>query len=549
MKNKKIYLWLGICGVLLCTYLAVAGWYSVHYLPGTNFNGKEISGKTIDEVKRIIRDEASSYVLLINGRGDLSDEIKADEIDLEVVFDSTLDNMLGFENGLRWPVTLVFKNHVVSDSVAEYSEDKLNKRIKELSFLEKKNCIKPENAYLNFDDDATEYVVVPENPGQEVDNKKLVDALQNAIKTMRESIDLDEADVYVKPSIFSDDKELVKEKDALNKFVAAKITYSFGSNVEKVDGKVIKDWVSIEKGLPVLDESAVTGFIDSLARKYDTFGRKRTFKTSLGDEIKISKGDYGWWMDKKTTTKDLIEAIKSGKKEELEPVYFQKAVSFDGYDFGNTYVEVDLNNQHVYVYKNGELIVETDCVSGKATKDRITPEGIYSITYKERNATLRGANYASKVRYWMPFNGNVGLHDADWRGKFGSDIYVTSGSHGCINLPVSVAKKVFENVEKGEAVIVYGGVKPEQVKSYLKNRSKKKDEKNNGVDKANSSSSFSSTSPAEGQSQDNNTGNAASTVPQKAGSGASNQNDVNIGASVAPQPVPNSNGATNAVSN
>ena len=49
-------------------------------------------------------------------------------------------------------------------------------------------------------------------------------------------------------------------------------------------------------------------------------------------------------------------------------------------------------------------------------------------------------------------------------------------------------------------------VKPEQVKSYLKNRSKKKDEKNNGVDKANSSSSFSSTSPAEGQSQDNNTG-------------------------------------------
>ena len=69
----------------------------------------------------------------------------------------------------------------------------------------------------------------------------------------------------------------------------------------------------------------------------------------------------------------------------------------------------------------------------------MTPTGTFGITYKERDATLTGQNYSSDVKYWMPFYGNVGLHDASWRSSFGSDIYVTNGSHGCINLPPDAA--------------------------------------------------------------------------------------------------------------
>ena len=102
-------------------------------------------------------------------------------------------------------------------------------------------------------------------------------------------------------------------------------------------------------------------------------------------------------------------------------------------------------------------MTESDCVSGNISKNNGTHVGIYGITYKERNATLRGANYASHVSYWMPFNGNEGMHDASWRSSFGGDIYLTGGSHGCVNLPVANAEKIFNVVEKGEAVIVYGG--------------------------------------------------------------------------------------------
>ena len=81
--------------------------------------------------------------------------------------------------------------------------------------------------------------------------------------------------------------------------------------------------------------------------------------------------------------------------------------------------------------------------------------GIYPITFKKRNYTLVGEGYSSPVSYWIPFNKNVGLHDASWRSYFGGNIYKTNGSHGCVNLPTSVAKKIYKNVKKGEPVIVY----------------------------------------------------------------------------------------------
>ena len=71
----------------------------------------------------------------------------------------------------------------------------------------------------------------------------------------------------------------------------------------------------------------------------------------------------------------------------------------------------------------------------------------------------------------MPFNGNIGFHDAPWRNEFGKDIYVNNGSHGCINMPPANAKIMFENISKGIPAIVYelegtenNGVKDSQVK-------------------------------------------------------------------------------------
>ena len=64
-----------------------------------------------------------------------------------------------------------------------------------------------------------------------------------------------------------------------------------------------------------------------------------------------------------------------------------------------------------------------------------TPTGCYALDAKESPAVLTGEDYEANVTYWMPFAGNVGIHDASWRSEFGGNLYLWEGSHGCVNVP------------------------------------------------------------------------------------------------------------------
>jgi hypothetical protein len=170
----------------------------------------------------------------------------------------------------------------------------------------------------------------------------------------------------------------------------------------------------------------------------------------------VEGGDYGWWMNEPEEVEALTAQILNKESGVREPVWRQKAAALGvggSGDIGGTYVEVNLTAQHLFFYKDGQLMLESDCVTGKNDG---TPTGTYSFTYKERYATLKGENYSSPVSYWMPFSGNVGLHDATWRTNFGGTLYKSGGSHGCVNLPIKTAKFIYENIDaESAAVIVY----------------------------------------------------------------------------------------------
>lgn len=117
------------------------------------------------------------------------------------------------------------------------------------------------------------------------------------------------------------------------------------------------------------------------------------------------------------------------------------------------YVEVDLSDQTVELYKDNDIILTTLCVTGKdSTPTRI---GYFPIKYKTYDTYLKGPGYNSHVYYWMPFDGGIGLHDAAWRDEFGGDIHFNNGSHGCVNMPHDAAKTIFENVITGTKVLVH----------------------------------------------------------------------------------------------
>ena len=169
-------------------------------------------------------------------------------------------------------------------------------------------------------------------------------------------------------------------------------------------------------------------------------------------------GNYGWWINYDSEVKEIKKDIKSGKSVTREPIYRSKAANHGDYhfDYGDSYAEVNIATQHMFLVINGKKVLDSDVVTGKDVDGRRTPTGTYSITYKTKDATLKGQGYASPVSWWMPFNGNIGFHDAPWRhGRFGGEIYKTAGSHGCVNMPPEMAAKLYKYVEKGFPVIVY----------------------------------------------------------------------------------------------
>lgn len=121
----------------------------------------------------------------------------------------------------------------------------------------------------------------------------------------------------------------------------------------------------------------------------------------------------------------------------------------------NTYVTVSINEQYIWFYKNGQLVVSSPVVTGrKGVYD--TPKGTYQILSKARNIYLTGPDYKSYVNYWMRITpSQIGLHDAGWRSYFGGNIYINNGSHGCVNLPYYTAQTIYDNAPVGTKVTIY----------------------------------------------------------------------------------------------
>ena len=124
-------------------------------------------------------------------------------------------------------------------------------------------------------------------------------------------------------------------------------------------------------------------------------------------------------------------------------------------DETGTFIEISIDQQHMWFYENGNLIVDTPVVTGNDDGDCDTPTGSYAIQSREEQTTLVGEDYESYVDYWLGFNGGIGIHDASWRDDFGGDIYQGNGSHGCVNTPFDKVKTIYEHVEVGTPVYVY----------------------------------------------------------------------------------------------
>lgn len=335
------------------------------------------------------------------------------------------------------------------------------------------------DAYIEYDESAGQYKIVPDELGTQIDEERLLKESQKEIqaalqeKLLHKKIMVEITnESYQRAAVTKEQEALVSELNELNGrlqgYLDATVTYTFGDVTEVVDSDTIRSWLMIDGKEISLNEDLMWEHIENLSARYNTMYVPRILETSDGGTVEISNNEYGYWIDEEGEFAQLKADLEGGIPVTREPVYSQKGIGRNGVDdLVNGYVEISLDKQHLWFYKNGELVTETDVVTGKPDggvnketgekESWATYQGAYPLAYKERNAVLSSDiyGYETPVEYWMPFVYGQGLHDADWQPSFGGDRYLTNGSHGCVNLPPSQAAVIFENIEEGCPILIY----------------------------------------------------------------------------------------------
>lgn len=266
-------------------------------------------------------------------------------------------------------------------------------------------------------------------------------------------------------------EKTLEQWEDLNKIINFNLTYNLCTGQEiKITPAVVSRFICTnsrggfeydENGDILIHSDRIHDYIQDMSDKYDTFYHTQYFDATRGDTVAINYSrytTYGSQIDIDKEAETLEDLIRNSKKRELirEPEYLKK-IDRGNYlnSYNGTYVEVDLTAQHMYYYKNGECVLDTDVVTGCKSNGNMTPDCVCYILNKARNVTLIGPGYESFVYYWMCITGQIGIHDATWRSNFGGKIYLYNGSHGCVNTPLKKMSELFEQMEIGTPVFVF----------------------------------------------------------------------------------------------
>ena len=462
-----------IMGIVALMLLAVSAAYYIFmvvrykdtYIPGTYINGISAQGKTPQEIKEIIRTQTHDYSLRVVSREREDELLSAQQVGLEYVTGDVPETILQYQNRFRWIEGFFTQRDYKVSTMTRLDEEKFIEAASALACFDDETAIEPEDAYVSDYIKTRGYEVIPEVEGNVIINQdQAMQMIRDAMLTMDDSVDLSSVpEIYAQPKRRSNDSRLVARVTKLNKYMTITIKYLY-SDLE-INGDLIDEWLTVEDdGTLTFDDEQIVQFVaDEVAGEFDTLYLPKELDTSWGPTVTITGGSYGWQVNQPDEVEQIKADITAAQSVERDPVYARTAAAHGDHDYGDTYVEINLTAQHLYYYKNGEQILDSDFVSGLASNSkRVTPVGAYSLTYKQTDRILRGQRradgtyeYESHVNYWMPFNGGIGMHDASWRSSYGGTIYKTNGSHGCINMPYAAAKKLYNEIEAGCPVLCY----------------------------------------------------------------------------------------------
>ena len=479
-RTKKIVLGVVLAAIFICAalgtlfYMNNAKTYTDRFLPGTQINGVDVGKLTAQEAEAKMTASKGDYTLDVVFPDGSRETVTGPEIDFNYVFGDRVQKILSSQNNYKWPLGYINILKEKYNLKPEFNRSKLSLKIHRMpqTVQDPETIDYTTNAYVGYSEGR--FSVVPEHQGNYINPFSMYRVAADSVGKADRELYVEQRmeDILVKPSVTSDDPGLAVNAEKLNEFQFPSITYvTCDGNDIVLDGNVMKDWLRQDArgGLyvdPAYWSEKQTEYVAWLAENVDTVWKDHIFHTTDGRDVTLKgTGYYGWEIDQEKEIEQLKRDIAENAVVSREPVYAKRegAYLYDNNGFGNSYIEIDLGKQHMYIYKEGELVLETDVVSGTNTPKRRTPDGAFTTYDKQRDRILRGDiqpdgsyGYESYVAYWIRLtNTGIGLHDAPWRGSFGGEIWRYSGSHGCINCPAKLMPQIYEIVDEGMPVAVF----------------------------------------------------------------------------------------------
>ncbi len=448
--------------LLVCVgiYLIVAYFYREVFMVNTWINGIYCTGKTVEEVNaELLYDTKAPFLTITNSEGETA-HINMAHASYEEDYTQRLKSYIHKKQSLFWLQYLMEEKHIELLPEQTFDEEQLKRLILALPIVQKEETeefvveiVLEENGYELQDN--LSHVFLPE---------QFAEYVVNGFRNGELSFHIVESGAFADMEPDREQLETMALWEKLQDFLHCNLVYDMGAEKLRLDKSVTSQFVKTHEdgsfdldagGNFQADNEAIINFVQNLVAEYNTCDTELAFEATRGEVVNVPYVTYGTELDLEAEIEYLLEAFPKKVAEVHIPKYLQEGYVRGKNDIGDTYIEVDMTEQKLYCYKDGELLLETDIVTGNMRRNWDTPVGVNFVYAKQKNRILRGQGYASPVDYWMPVKGAIGIHDADWRKEFGGEIYLRNGSHGCINIPPENMPIIYENYEIGTPVIMF----------------------------------------------------------------------------------------------
>lgn len=462
LHSQKWYKsWKIITLSLIALILAAVSYYqATHFNANSKINSIEVSGMTADQALKKLQTSVLTNEIYIG------EQQIVDGKDTKMGF--TTDDLSRVKKLLRdqWSFFPSFKEKdytLKPDQQDPYRSQTLKNELEQKLTSMNQSLTAPVHAHASLVEG--EIVVSKSVDGTQYDVASLMEEYEKHGYT---------SEIHLNPIYMlalKDDSESVKnEKQKLQDLLRLSVDYKVQDKVYTLTGSELIKNATISEDLQVsFDPSTIKSKITEINAAQSTLGKDFSFKTHSGSIISVKGQGYGWALDVEKETAQIQAAFEKGETSINASNINGNGWSGEGYGYetttnngiGDTYAEVSIAEQRIWLYKAGQLVLTTNVVTGKHSTGEDTSPGVWYILFKRTPYTLKGSavgksDYSVPVSYWAPFtNSGQGFHDADWRTNWSSTAYLTGGSGGCINVAPNVMKAVYDNLDVYQPVVVY----------------------------------------------------------------------------------------------